>query len=58
MGVRREEGVKTRRRVSSLALFLTAPGSHWQFTQESNTGRERFRISWLLGRRLDGAEQE
>lgn len=45
---RREEGVKTRARVSGSAVFLMAPGSHWQFNQKSSMDREGLRILWLL----------
>lgn len=44
---RREEGVKTRGRVSG-SVFLMAPGSHWQFNQKSSMDREGLRILWLL----------
>lgn len=47
-----EEGAQTRR-ASSLAVFSTAPGSHWQLKQESSVGRKGLRIFWLLGSRLE-----
>ena len=53
MGAWGDVGVKTRRRASSLALFLMAPGSPWQLNQESSVGRKGLRTFWLLGSRLD-----